>query len=66
MTELTECFQVSSMFLQWWDFLLYIAENIQLYKYVIILVAQLCLILCHPMDYSLQVPLYMKFSRQEN
>ena len=52
-TELTECFQGPSIFLQWWDFLLYIAENIQLCKYLIVLVAQLCLILCHPMGYSL-------------
>ena len=52
-TELTECFQCPSIFLQWWDFLLYIADNIQVYKYLKVLVAQLCLILCHPMGYSL-------------
>ena len=31
-----------------------------------VLVAQLCLTLCDPMDYSLQAPLSMEFSRQEH
>ena len=31
-----------------------------------VLVAQSCLTLCKPMDYSCQVPLFMGFSRQEH
>ena len=35
-------------------------------KEVGVLVTQLCLTLCNPTDYSLQTPLSIGFSRQEN
>ena len=37
-----------------------------MWKDVEVEVAQLCVTLCNPMDYSLQAPLSIGFSRQEN